>query len=42
MDCVEMCRDDLLLKMDKVNAKYLMELTRLQVSSSGHTEKQAV
>lgn len=33
MECLEMCRGDLLLKIDKVNVKYLMELTRLQVSS---------
>lgn len=42
MDRLEMCGDDILLKLDKVNVKYLMELTCFQVSSPGLREKQAV
>lgn len=42
MYSLEMCGDDILLKLDKVNVKYLMELTCFQVSSPGLREKQAV
>ena len=36
MDSLEARRDDLLLKIDKVSFKYLMELTHFQASSPRH------